>query len=246
LANSAPKRPINDTRARFDLSRNRLLALLPRNELRNVSIALEEVPLVPRVVLEDVNGAASAVYFVGEGIVSLSIGVGDGAEVETALIGAEGVVGAPAAIGAVSLPWRATVRAGGRAWRLPLQELRALMQRNGTFSGLLHRYVGVCCAEASQLAACASRHTIAQRIARWLLTSSDKSGGQPIVCTHENLSLALGVRRAGVTVSLGQFEAQGVLRQHRGSVTLLNRARLEAQSCGCYRLSRLYYEQAMG
>ena len=57
---------------------------------------------------------------------------------------------------------------------------------------------------------------------------------------------ALGVRRAGVTVGLGQFEKLGIIAQKRGAVVVIDRQRLEAQSCDCHGLARLHYQRMLG
>ena len=225
---------------------NRLLAALPDAELAAVMATVEEVPLVARRILQEANAALANLYFISDGLVSLTMTVGHGDDVETAIVGAEGAVGAPLVLGNASPPWRATVQVAGRAWRMPYSHLKAVMDMHPTFASLLHRYVASCLYETAQNVACASRHTIAQRLARWLLNCQDRLGQAVIPCTHDALSQALGVRRAGVTVRLGHMETQGLIRQHRGALVIADRARLEAQSCGCHRLARLHRERVTG
>ena len=235
-----------DMTPRLGPASNHLLAQLPKDEIESISALLEEVQLPHRRLLQDMNSAVPFVYFICEGLVSFTKSTGGGEDVETELVGAEGVVGAPLALGVLTLPCRATVRVAGRAFRLPASHLLPLMALNKVFCALLLRYLANSLFEMAQNVACASRHTIPQRIARWLLTSNDRLGGQTITCTHDYLSQALGVRRAGVTVELGQMETTGLVQQNRGSLVLKDRARLEARSCDCYRLSRLSYERVMG
>jgi hypothetical protein len=44
----------------------------------------------------------------------------------------------------------------------------------------------------------------------------------------------LGSRRATVTLSAGVLQAAGLIRYHRGHVTILDREGLEAVFCECY------------
>ena len=237
---------VNDLAVRLSPSSNRLLASLPPEELRSVMGAMEEVALSSRRPLKDAQGSFASLYFIGKGLVSLCTPSGKGEDVETSLIGKEGVVGAPLALGVMSCPGRAVVRVDGKAWRLAANHLPGLMELNKTFAALLLRYAATQMFETAQNAACASRHTIAQRLARWLLTSADRLAAPLVTCTHDTLSQALGVRRAGVTVGLGQIEQTGAIRQNRGSVDVLDRHKLETRSCDCYSLSRLTYQRVMG
>ena len=52
--------------------------------------------------------------------------------------------------------------------------------------------------------------------------------------THETLSLMLGVRRAGVTVTLNLLEQKGAIRLSRGSVEIVDRYGLESAN-GIYK-----------
>jgi Mn-dependent DtxR family transcriptional regulator len=51
----------------------------------------------------------------------------------------------------------------------------------------------------------------------------------------------LGVRRVGVTVAASGLQRQGLIRYHRGEVTVVDRAGLEAAACPCYERQRLAY-----
>jgi hypothetical protein len=73
----------------------------------------------------------------------------------------------------------------------------------------------------------------------------DRLRGDSFELTHEFLALMLGVRRAGVTVAMGVLQAEGILRYMRGRVTILDRARLEAASCGCYEITRAARDQLL-
>jgi len=61
--------------------------------------------------------------------------------------------------------------------------------------------------------------------------------------THEFLAIMLGVRRAGVTGILGSLKTDGLISASRGTVTILDRRRLEAASCECYRVVTNEYER---
>ena len=52
--------------------------------------------------------------------------------------------------------------------------------------------------------------------------------------TQEFLAHMLGMRRAGVTVAMGQLRKAGIVTYSRGGAKIVDRARLEAASCECY------------
>ena len=139
---------------------NRLLAALPEAALAAVMASVEEVPLVARRMLQEANAPLASLYFISEGLVSLTMSVGHCDDVETALVGPEGAVGAALVLGNASPPWRANVQVAGRAWRMPYAHLMAVMDMHPAFAHLLSRYVASCLYESAQNVACASRHTI--------------------------------------------------------------------------------------
>jgi len=46
----------------------------------------------------------------------------------------------------------------------------------------------------------------------------------------------LGVRRASVSMVANALQADGLIRQSRGYLTILDRTRLEAKACSCYQV----------
>ena len=224
---------------------NRLLAMLPPEELASMAAQLDEFALLPRKQLNAAHATAAHIYFVEQGMISLMAATGGGGEVEVGLIGPEGCLGSQLALGVMAAPMRAVVRVEGRALRMPAAHVRPLMDMNKSFAAVLQRYVAGCYFETSQLAACSSKHPISQRIARWLLSYADRLGTRTITCTHDYLSQALGVRRAGVTVGLGRFECEGFIKQKRGSIELLDPGKLAAHSCDCHTQARMNFQRVM-
>jgi CRP-like cAMP-binding protein len=89
---------------------------------------------------------------------------------------------------------------------------------------------------SAQTAACNRLHTIEQRCARWMLMAVDRVQSDEIPLTHEFLSSMLGVRRAGVTNTAGELQSSGLIRYHRGLLTIVDRDGLEMTACECYRI----------
>jgi hypothetical protein len=55
----------------------------------------------------------------------------------------------------------------------------------------------------------------------------------------------LGVRRVGVTVAAGSLQAAGLIRYHRGWITVSDRIGLEGAACACYAQDRASYRSCM-
>ena len=60
----------------------------------------------------------------------------------------------------------------------------------------------------------------------------DRLPNNELHMTQELIANMLGVRREGVTEAAGQLQAAGLIHYHRGRITMLDRAGLEARSCG--------------
>jgi Crp-like helix-turn-helix domain len=80
-------------------------------------------------------------------------------------------------------------------------------------------------------------------LCRWLLLASDRLDDKVIPLTHDQLSMILGVRRAGVTVTLANLEEAGAVIKTRGAVEIADRAILEKKACECYRIIASEYNR---
>jgi Mn-dependent DtxR family transcriptional regulator len=94
-------------------------------------------------------------------------------------------------------------------------------------------------------AACLRFHQIGPRLARWLLMTQDRSNSDRFKVTHEFLAFMLGVRRVGITTSATTLQRQGLVKYHRGDVTILDRRGLEKAACGCYAADRKTYAKLL-
>ncbi len=86
----------------------------------------------------------------------------------------------------------------------------------------------------SQFAGCNRLHPIIERFARWILMAHDRVPSDTLNLTQEYLATMLGVRRAAVSLAASQFERAGYLGRSRGSIEVLDRAKLLEVACECY------------
>jgi CRP-like cAMP-binding protein len=161
-----------------------------------------------------------------------------------ATVGNEGVVGVPLVLGG-SLAVRAISQVAGWVLRMDAASFLAEMARPGAMRDLTDDYLQALFGQISQAAACNRLHTNEERLSRWLLMSHDRVGVEEFAITHEFLGQMLGSRRATVTLSAGILQAAGLIKYHRGQVTIVDRHGLEQVSCECYGVIRNELENVL-
>jgi hypothetical protein len=63
--------------------------------------------------------------------------------------------------------------------------------------------------------------------------------------TQELIANMLGVRREGVTEAAGKLQKAGLIHYSRGHIAVLDRPRLEAQTCECYVVVKREYDRLL-
>lgn len=229
---------------------NRLLAALPSPDFARLSPDLEVVWMPHGKILHESGDRLNHVYFPTTCIASLVYVVEDGGSAEVALIGNDGMVGIALFMGGETMPNRAVVLCDGYAYRLQRQILnrefsRLDAWRKGALNHLLLRYTQALVTQTAQTAVCNRHHSVAQQLCRWLLLSMDRSASNELAMTQELIATMLGVRREGVTEAAGKLQADGLIRYHRGHITVLDRAGLESRACECYEVVRREYDRLL-
>ena len=216
---------------------NALLAALDPADLARLERDLEVVSLPVKQFLHRPGDVVEYVYFPATGFCSELTVLESGDMVEIATIGSEGMVGVFAAGDGHVAASVAMVQAEmARCYRLPAGVFRREMDRRGGFYGLVTRYGNAHVAFIMQSTACNAVHSVEQRLARWLLMAHDRVGENQFPLTQEFVAMMLGVARPTVTIVAGTLQKAGLITYRRGSVAILDRARLEGASCECYRV----------
>lgn len=102
----------------------------------------------------------------------------------------------------------------------------------------LLRYLNVFLSQLSQRAVCNLSHRLDERLSTWLLMIHDRSDGEPLPLTHEEIAYRLGARRAGITSSCKALRISGMIEYRRGLIRILDRELLESATCECYQALR--------
>jgi len=217
---------------------NLLLAALPRKAYAELLPCLKPVELKFGDVLYEPGQPIEQVYFPGGSMVSLLTLVEDHLALEVGLVGLEGVVGSPLALGVDRSPVRALVQGGGSAMRLSAAAFRRALERSPPLQRSLLRYVHALMLQVTQTAACNRFHVVERRLARWLLMTRDRVRSNEFRMTQDFLANMLGVRRVGVTEAAGALQRRRLIEYSRGGISILNGRGLEAAACSCYRMVR--------
>ena len=64
--------------------------------------------------------------------------------------------------------------------------------------------------------------------------------------THDLISNMLGVRREGVTLAARKLADRGLLKNVRGTMTIIDRSGLEPAVCECYKVVNDEYDRLLG
>jgi len=226
----------------FDVS-NRLLGALPVKERARLKPQLEPVQLTFGEVLYRAHDPIRHVYFPGTGMVSLLTSVDASRATEVGLVGAEGLVGLPVALGVPSSPFLAVVQGGGSALRMRTVDFRRAFDASPALQTVLFRFTHLLMVQVSQTAACNRFHVVTQRMARWLLMTRDRVGKNEFRITQAFLARMLGVRRVGVTEAASELQKRKLIRYSRGTLTILDPRGLASTSCTCYKVVRDAYSK---
>jgi CRP-like cAMP-binding protein len=227
-------------------SANRLLAALPRAEYLRLLPHLQRVSLAQGQSLYAAQTAIPYVWFIERGVVAVVRDTQEGALLEIAMIGPEGMVGLPVFLGTGGMLSQALVQTPVTGVRMPATVFRREVQAGSPLHDLLHRYTRTYINEVVQVMACNCLHSIAQRCVRRLLLTHDRVDADQFPLTQAFLARMLGVRRASVGTVAGTLQKAGLIRYSRGVITILDRPGLEAAACECYRIIKAEYDRLRG
>jgi CRP-like cAMP-binding protein len=224
---------------------NRLLAVLPHEDAQRFFSDLHPVSFPLQHVIYNVGAPLEHVYFIEQGLASILMNMSNGSTVEVGMIGREGMVGMPALLGALTSNRQFVAQSPITALRMNAALCKAAFDHSAAVRRVVLRFTEAILDLAAQTAACNRLHLIEQRCARWLLMSSDRIHSDVIPMTHEFLAAMLGVRRPGVTTTIGELTRSGLIEHGRGHLTISDREGLEATACECYPIDRRRLERLL-
>src|SRR5687767_10923188 len=223
---------------------NRLLAALPALDYARIQKHLHMNTGVTGRTLQAHGRPVTDVYFPNGGVFSVTNQMLDGALVEVATVGIEGMLGIGVFLGDRS-------GAGRTFQQVPDGPFASMTVRRfvkesatpGPFHDVLALYAQANLLQIMQGTACNALHGVKQRCCRWLLQTQDRVGSREFLLKHDFLAIMLGVHRPTVTLVIGTLQDAGLITSRYGRIRVLKRARLERAACECYEVIQGHFER---
>ena len=224
---------------------NSLLAALPRAEYARLLAGIEPVSLRIGEVLHESGVPIQHAYFPINCVIALLIPVKSRLAVKVALVGYEGMVGSPLALGISTSTRRAVVQVSGTAVRIEAGFFCKEILQSKPLQRALFRFKHALIGQIAQSAVCKQCHSVQSRLARFLLMTAERARSNEIRITHEYVAQMQGVRRAAIGIAAKALQKRKAIQYSRGTITVLDRKRLATASCDCYQvIKRLYSDSA--
>jgi CRP-like cAMP-binding protein len=217
---------------------NRLLLSLAPHDLKQLAPNLEFIRCEPEQMLLDVDALLDHLFFPNSGVISAVAVYADGHVIEMATIGREGCAPVQAFFGAGRSSARLLVQIPGSAAKMSRVVFDRAMKSMPSFRGLMLAYVQAFLEQVMVSVACNGRHSLKERLARWLLMMRDRSDADVMSITQDLLAELLAVQRPSLTHAVAELEEAGLILRGRGQITILDRQGLIKASCECYQLIR--------
>ena len=222
---------------------NLLIQQLPKATRKRLLDQCEPFELVLSAELSVRGQPLSHAYFPQSGFISLVIDVDTHPALEVGMVGRESMLGSELVLGLAKTPWRALVQGPGHSYRIEAETLRQECIASPELRQVIETILLVRLHQQTLALACERFHALGPRLARWLLMSQDRAQADTFHATQEFMALMLGVRRVGVTEAAAEFQKSGLIKYHRGELTVQDRTGLQAQACSCYAADRQLYAE---
>jgi CRP-like cAMP-binding protein len=223
---------------------NSLLVALPRKDYQLRLTRLEPITLTFGEELYRPGEPIRHVYFPTDSLVTLLTLAEGHQALEVGLIGHEGMLGIPLALGVSDSPVRAMVQGSGMALRMTSAHFRNEFQQSVRLQEEVYRYTYELMVQLTQTAACNRFHRVEARLARWLLMTRDRVQSNQFHLTQDLLANMLGVRQVGVTKAAGALRQRKLISYNRGEISILDGDGLEAAACPCYQIVKDMHDVA--
>ena len=215
---------------------NRLLAGLGPASFERLRPFLQPVALKRPAILQDYHHPIEHIYFIERGVASMLVRTQRDGPVEIAMVGRLGFVGVAAVLGIQRSTYRCLMSVPGYALRIAVSDLRRVAHRYPDVQQQLFSYIHALLIQNAQTTLCSARHSLEERLSRWLLLAAHRLDDRVIPVTHDMLSGILGVRRASITTTLAELEQTGGLVRRRGGIDVCDHAALARCICECYQI----------
>jgi CRP-like cAMP-binding protein len=174
------------------------------------------------------------IHFVEHGVVLFTKTMADGRSTVMSTADSRGTTMPYATVDGQTVDIACMVLIPGWAYAMSVMALQQIAANQPMLETLLRESNWRNREQVAQLSACNRLHSLKQRIARLLITMHDDVGSKAFSLTQQELALMLGARRPHVTVTVAQFQQDGLIRYHHGEMQITDPIALETASCECY------------
>ena len=220
-------------------SGNSILAALPETEYQRLVPHLKRVTLNKGEVLHAADEPADDVYFLEEGVASLSVSTEEGKKLQLSIVGNESVVGERAIFEEGVFIIRCAMLTDGNGYSMSPTAFHEEFETGEELHDLVLSLMEARITETAQTALCNQMHTVEQRLSRWLLTFADRLHTEELPATQELIAEMVGVTRSEISRSATDLRELGLIDYSRGRLTVTNRAGLKQKACECYQVIKL-------
>ena len=224
---------------------NGLLAALPGASRERIFAKTQLVSLSVEDILYHPGGPITSVYFPLTCVISMMTEMKNGATIEIATVGNEGVHGIAAYLGIDEAVALGITQVSGEARRMSVEDFKEAAKSDEHFDTILRRYTHALLMQIARSGGCNSLHSVEERYTRWLLMMHDRTNVDVFAFTQEFLSSMLGVSRARVNIVTRALEKAGLIKNSRNQITVLDWKGLETSSCDCYRIIKEEFARVM-
>lgn len=224
---------------------NRLLHGLPVSEQAELAGDMHTVELGFAWILYEPGQRIEQVYFPLDSFISLVAAFDADARVEVGIVGNEGMLGVGLVLGVRQAGLQAVVQGQGQSLCMPAAAFERHLAHSPKLTRHMLHYAAVLMEQAARIAVCNGFHLTEQRLARWLLMSLDRSGGDSIHLTQRFLAYMMGVRRVSISAAAGALQKKRIIDYSRGIIHVLDRPALAHAACSCYVADLKTYERLL-
>ncbi len=217
--------------------------ILQRLEPESIErLQLQHIDLEVGRAIEEPDEEIRLIFFIEDGIGSMTTTFQDGFQVEVGMFGCESVMGASSLIGIKRSLNRVYMQAEGHGYTSRVPVASKEFSRHEQFHAFVLRYMQAQLLQTAQSAGCNARHDAVQRLSRWILMCSDRLETDVLPLKQEFLADMLGTGRPTVSLAAETLQRLGLIDYNRGKLRVIDREGLEKRTCECYGVIRDYLE----
>ncbi len=158
----------------------------------------------------------------------------DGRMMEIIMTGKEGVTGFSFLLNANRAENFTQVLQAGYAWQIDSEFFRQTSNDYMEIKEVISNYLNRLINQISQRIVCKGFHLTENSLCSWLLMLQERSGGDKLKLTHEQIALSLGTHRPSITQIMKKLRNQEIIDYTRGIISILSSSKLKASACSCY------------